>query len=272
MKLTINHCTHYTYAQQVKRSTQYLRLTPQDSCHQHILSWSLALPAEATETSDAYGNVLHVLTLDQPHQAITIEAQGVVEIAGNTEEEGEGALSPLVFLRCSPLTQPDLPIRDFAARFHAPQSQYLALCDMMNELLHRMPYRPGTTSVTDSASNAFMAGQGVCQDHTHVFLACCRSLHIPARYVSGYLYSEDSEHVATHAWAEVWLEGHWHSFDVTNNTCRPDQHLKLAIGIDYLDACPVRGIRLGGGSEAMHTVAAVQSVETLPQSQSQWQS
>jgi transglutaminase-like putative cysteine protease len=270
MKLTINHRTHYTYAQQVKRSTQYLRLTPQDSSHQHILSWSLSLPEEATETSDAYGNVLHVLTLDRPHQAITIEAQGVVEIQDDTEDSEQGHLSPLVFLRHSPLTQPDLSIREFAGRFCAPQAQYLGLCDMMNELLHRMPYRPGTTSVTDSAANAFTAGQGVCQDHTHVFLACCRSLNIPARYVSGYLYSEDSEHVATHAWAEAWLDERWHSFDVTNNTCRPNQHLKLAIGIDYLDACPVRGIRLGGGSEAMHTVAAVASVGD--NTQSQWQS
>ena len=74
MKLNVSHQTHYTYAQQVKRSTQYLRLTPQDSSHQKILSWDLTLPEFATRTLDAYGNVLHVLTLDQPHQAITIEA------------------------------------------------------------------------------------------------------------------------------------------------------------------------------------------------------
>lgn len=96
----------------------------------------------------------------------------------------------------------------------------------------------------------------------HVFLSCCRSLNIPARYVSGYLYSEDSTHVATHAWAEVWVEEHWHSFDVTNNTRMPNQHLKLAVGIDYLDACPVRGMRLGGGCEDMSAIAAVQMMPT----------
>lgn len=67
-----------------------------------------------------------------------------------------------------------------------------------------------------------------------------------------------------HAWAEAWLDDRWQSFDVTNNTCKPNQHLKLAIGIDYLDACPVRGIRLGGGSEDMRTVAAVAMLD-VPQ-------
>lgn len=262
MKLNVSHQTHYTYAQQVKRSTQYLRLTPQNSSHQKILTWELSLPEYATRTIDAYGNVLHVLTLDQPHQAITIEANGVVEIEDNVEDDNFGHLSPLVFLRASPLTHADAAIRDFASRYYRPQAQHESLCKLMGELLLKMPYSPGTTTVKDSAAQAFGAQQGVCQDHTHVFLACCRSLGIPARYVSGYLYSQDTEHVATHAWAEAWIDDRWQSFDVTNNTCQPNQHLKLAIGIDYLDACPVRGIRLGGGCEDMHTIAAVQMLDT----------
>jgi transglutaminase-like putative cysteine protease len=97
----------------------------------------------------------------------------------------------------------------------------------------------------------------VCQDHTHVFLACCRALGLPARYVSGYLYSQDSEHVASHAWAEVWQDGSWHTFDVTNQTRLPRHHLKLAVGLDYMDACPVRGVRFGGGIESLKAVAEV---------------
>jgi transglutaminase-like putative cysteine protease len=89
---------------------------------------------------------------------------------------------------------------------------------------------------------------------------------MPARYVSGYLYSRDSEHVASHAWAEVWHDDSWHTFDVTNQTCLPRQHLKLAVGMDYLDACPVRGVRFGGGVESLEAVAWVS--ETVP-SQSQ---
>ncbi|CAI1788034.1 Uncharacterized protein conserved in bacteria [Serratia ficaria] len=258
MKLNIEHSTHYRYAQQVQRSTQYLRLTPQNSRHQRILSWQLTLPEHAVRTTDAFGNVLHVLTLDEPHQAITIQAHGVVEIEDGVDDLALGHLSPLVFLRYSPLTQPDAAIQAFALRYHQPQAVLAGLERLMGELLLKMPYSPGATQVTDSAVDAFATGSGVCQDHTHVFLACCRNLNIPARYVSGYLYSEDSTHVATHAWAEAWVEDRWHSFDITNNTRLPNQHLKLAVGIDYLDACPVRGMRLGGGCEDMRTVAAVQ--------------
>lgn len=258
MRLNIEHSTHYTYAQQVRRSTQYLRLTPQDSQHQRIISWQLTLPENAVRTTDAFGNVLHVLTLDVPHQAITIQAHGVVEIEDSAADQAAGHLSPLVYLRHSPLTQPDSAIRTFAQRYYQPQDALASLETLMSELLLKMPYSPGTTSVTDSAAEAFAVGQGVCQDHTHVFLACCRSLNIPARYVSGYLYNDDSPHVATHAWAEAWLNDRWHCFDISNNTCLPHRHLKLAVGIDYLDACPVRGVRLGGGSENMQTAAAVQ--------------
>jgi transglutaminase-like putative cysteine protease len=75
--------------------------------------------------------------------------------------------------------------------------------------------------------------------------------------MSAVIYSADSAHVAMHAWAEVWLNEHWNTFDVTNNTCSPNQHLKLAVGMDYLDACPVRGVRFGGGHEAMQAQASV---------------
>ena len=264
MKLNVSHKTQYTYAQQVKHSIQYLRLTPQDSSRQKIINWELALPEEATRTLDGYGNVLHVLTLDQPHQAITVEVNGIVELHKNVEENQAGHLSPLVFLRTSPLTQADSAIRDFAKSVYREQSPLESLCKLMGELLCKMPYTPGATSVNDTAAHAFSSGQGVCQDHSHVFVSCCRVLGIPARYVSGYLYSEDSTHVAMHAWAEAWVNDQWQSFDVTNGTNNPSQHLKLAVGIDYLDACPIRGIRAGGGSEFMQTVANV-AMLNMPQ-------
>ncbi|WP_437614485.1 transglutaminase family protein [Erwinia sp. V71] len=263
MRLNIEHKTAYRYEQLVKSSTQYLRLTPQDSVHQHIISWQLTLPAEAVCTTDAWGNVLHVLTVDQPHQLLEIEARGVVEIFDEVELAPDPActLSPLVFLRASALTLPDAAIRDFAQRYYRADAPLSSLETLMGELLLKMPYQPGSTQVTDCAAKVFAAGSGVCQDHSHVFLACCRSLGIPARYVSGYLYTDNVEHVATHAWVEAWLDGSWHSFDITNNTRSVRQHLKLAVGVDYLDACPVRGMRLGGGGEDMLAVAAVQQVQ-----------
>lgn len=265
MRLNIEHKTWYAYEQQVKLSTQYLRLTPQDSVHQQIISWELILPCEATRTRDAYGNVMHVLTLDTPHQKLEIAARGEVEIldGGEMVADPDCALSPLIFLRATPLTQPDGAIMDFALRYWRPEAPIASLEKLMDALLLKMPYRPGSTQVTDAAAKVFAAGSGVCQDHSHVFLACCRTLGIPARYVSGYLYTDNVEHVATHAWVEAWLDGNWHSFDITNNTRSTRQHLRLAVGVDYLDACPVRGMRLGGGGEDMLAIAAVQKI--IPQ-------
>ncbi|MGB3253033.1 transglutaminase family protein [Buttiauxella gaviniae] len=264
MRLTIEHSTLYSYEQQVKHSTQYLRLTPQESEHQRIISWQLALPEKAVQTIDAFGNILHVLTLDRPHQSISIKATGVVEIAEDEvmDDGTREALSPLVWLRHTPLTQPDSSILAFAREYWQGGSPLDSLTVMMGEVLERMPYTPGGTNVKDTAAQVFDAGVGVCQDHAHVFVACCRSLGLPARYVSGYLYTPDSAHVATHAWVETLIEGRWHSFDITNNTRNTCHHLKLAVGFDYLDACPVRGVRLGGGDEGMETIAAVQRMQS----------
>ena len=122
----------------------------------------------------------------------------------------------------------------------------------MHALHERIAYQPGATRVDSTAIEAFGARAGVCQDHAHAFLACVRSQGVPGRYVSGYLYTEDETHLASHAWAEAWLGDGWYSFDVTNRLGRPERHLKLAVGLDYLDACPVRGLRRGGGCEQMH--------------------
>ncbi|MNH30151.1 Transglutaminase-like superfamily protein [compost metagenome] len=127
----------------------------------------------------------------------------------------------------------------------------------MQGLADHMPYSPGATSVGTTAIESFAGGAGVCQDHTHAFLACARSLGIPARYVSGYLCTEDETHLASHAWAEAWIDEAWYSFDVTNRLTRPERHLKLAVGLDYLDACPVRGVRRGGGVESMQASVQV---------------
>ncbi|MDY7559814.1 transglutaminase family protein [Pseudomonas sp. 10B1] len=268
MRLSISHETTYHYEDQVRASIQYLRLTPHDSERQHVLSWQLTLPRPVRAQVDPFGNILHVLTLDEPHEAIIIGARGQVEIDEKTESEHESQ-SALPFLRFTRLTEPDEAIRVFAAMQCQQRKDRTALIDLMHGLNHYMTYTPGSTEVDTSAAEAFAGKAGVCQDHTHAFLAGVRSLGIPARYVSGYLYSEDSEHLASHAWAEAWIDDAWYSFDVTNQLSRPERHLKLAVGLDYLDACPVRGMRRGGGCEQMHakvSVSPIRATQTQQQS------
>lgn len=266
MKLSISHDTTYSYEHQVRSSVQYLRLTPQNSERQKVLDWQLTLPGPVRAQHDPYGNILHVLSLEEPHDSLVIHASGQVEI--DTSFDGEhDSQAPHPFMRSTALTVADAALSEFALQHCGERRDRAALIELMHALALAMPYQPGSTAVDSTAAESFARGAGVCQDHAHAFLACVRSLGLPARYVSGYLCSEDSEHLASHAWAEVWLDGVWYSFDVTNGLSRPERHLKLAVGMDYLDACPVRGMRRGGGGEQMH--AQVQVSELSMQMQAQ---
>ena len=251
MKLSIRHDTTYRYDDKVRASIQYLRLTPQESERQHVLSWQLTLPRPVRAQIDPFGNVFHVLTLDEPHDAIVISARGQVEIDERQEAEHDKH-SAFPFLRFTRLTTADDALREFAARQCGTRRDRSGLIDLMQALHEQMPFKKGVTRLDSTAAEAFAGRAGVCQDHTHAFLACTRSLGVPARFVSGYLYQGNEQNLASHAWAEAWIGDAWYSFDVTNNLARPERHLKLAVGLDYLDACPVRGMRRGGGGEQMH--------------------
>jgi transglutaminase-like putative cysteine protease len=260
MKLVVDHVTEYRYEAPVRFSTQYLRLTPRDSARQKVLEWRLEAPGAPTRTLDGYGNVLHVLTLDRPTQAIRIRAIGEVETRALPDEGPDPVpLSPLVFTRTSPLTRADQRLAAFAEKHRRRAGSPSGMAELASAILKKMPFKPGDTVVSSSATEAFAIGSGVCQDHAHVFIACCRYLGVPARYVSGYVYSPGHEeaHVASHAWAEAWAVDRWRSFDIANNRPAGEDHIRLAVGADYFDACPIRGVRTGGGAETMSAAALV---------------
>ncbi len=258
MRLTISHETAYHYEDQVRTSIQYLRLTPPDNQRQQVLQWQLDLPRPVQARRDPFGNILHVLSLEEPHADLLIAARGEVEIDPDLEAE-QDSQSPLPFLRFTRLTEADAALRSFASQHCGEYRDRGALIGLMGALHAHMAYRPGATAVETSAAQAFAGAAGVCQDHAHAFIACARSLQVPARYVSGYLFDNASQHMASHAWAEAWVDDAWYSFDVTNQLAVPERHLKLAVGLDYLDACPVRGMRRGGGYEQMHANVQVTS-------------
>ncbi len=262
MLLTVHHSTQYDYASEVSRSTQILRLTPRDSARQRIIRWSVKLPVDSSETLDSYGNHTHLFTYDKPHAAIAIHANGQVEVSELDEGEPAGSINPLVFLRSTKLTQADQAIEAFVLPFRSmiKARPLMAATELMGAVLDRMPYISGQTTVDMPAAQSFALGKGVCQDHAHVFLACSRALDLPARYVSGYVFSSNREEVASHAWAEVWLSNRWVSFDISNARNAGGTHIKLAVGLDYADACPVRGVRVGGGEESL-TIAAQVNVD-----------
>jgi transglutaminase-like putative cysteine protease len=264
MQLRIHHKTAYTYEEPVKYTAQKLRLTPRLEGSQRTLSWTIHAPGRRTEQLDAHGNITHLLTFEEPHREMAIVVSGVVEIV-STEEmlRHDGTLSPLAYLATTPLTAPNDEMIELAnahlKREGPTRDNLFALAAAVQQ---RVRYKPGITSVEDSAVTALEVGQGVCQDHSHVFISCCRAAGIPARYVSGYLCSEGEGGTASHAWVDAWIAGSnaWLGIDITHLSPASASHCRLAVGRDYLDAAPVRGVRRGGGREVMDvTVTAIRS-------------
>lgn len=270
MQLHIRHETRYRYERPVKYSVQSLHLTPRRDPSQRALTWSIQAPGRRLEQVDAYGNISHLLTIEEPHREISIVVHGVVETVDTEGRQDDGPLSPLAYLAPTKLTSANDDLRAFAhqalAQAEDPRGRAQALATAVFETIR---YKPGISDVADSASVAFKAGEGVCQDQAHVYIASARSAGIPARYVSGYLFTGDSNDAASHAWVDVWLgpDIGWQSIDVTHKRPAVRTYCRLAVGRDYLDAAPVRGVRQGGGGE--HMEANVLVAESAQQQQQQ---
>jgi transglutaminase-like putative cysteine protease len=268
MQLHIRHETRYCYERPVKYSVQSLHLTPRRDASQRALTWSIAAPGRRLEQIDAHGNISHLLTIEQPHREIQIVVRGVVETADIEGRQDDGPLSPLAYLAPTALTAPNDELRAFARgtleKDSDPRARTLALAEAVFAAVR---YRTGTSDVQDSAAVAFKRGEGVCQDQAHVYIAAARATGMPARYVSGYLYTGDTRDAASHAWVDVWLgpEIGWQSLDVTHKRPAIRTYCRLAVGRDYLDAAPVRGVRQGGGGEKME--ASVLVAESAQQQQ-----
>jgi transglutaminase-like putative cysteine protease len=163
---------------------------------------------------------------------------------------------PEAFLRETPLTAPSPELCDLADRLARtdPGDIIARLHRLMAEIGEAMAFEIDTTQTGTTAAEAFAQKRGVCQDFSHVFVAAARRMGAPARYVSGHLAREGEavEQDAAHAWAEAWVPDlGWIGFDAANGVCPTSSYVRVAIGLDYLGAAPVRGSRAGGGAETM---------------------
>jgi transglutaminase-like putative cysteine protease len=262
MLLNIEHQTQYIYSEAAQYTIQQLRLTPRGGMGQQVKHWEIKVNGLGDAFEDTYGNLTHTLVIDQPHHELLISVAGEIE----TGLENLATHQPLpvaLYLRESPLTQADAAMAAFARQF-----AHASLPDMMHALRDKMHYIKGATQVNTPAAEAFRLGKGVCQDHAHAFIGCCRSLGLPARYVSGYLFTEDGSLMQTHAWVDVWQNEQWLGLDVSNGMLTNETHVRLAVGLDYRSASPVTGTRIGGGMEGMSSMVSVnQSALTHEQRQ-----
>jgi transglutaminase-like putative cysteine protease len=259
MRIQITHETVYRYDIPAKSAIELLRLTPRNHDGQFVVRWRIDVSEDCRlePHEDAFGNQTHTFTVDGPLNELRIGVTGEVEtqdmsgvVRGTLER-----FPPSLFLRDSLLTRVDAPIASFAEDV---SRSYRTDLDRLHALQLRIyeafTFDPDPTHPATSASEAFSLKRGVCQDYAHVFIAAARHLGVPARYVGGYFVRADgvSAQEAGHAWAEAHVPDlGWVAFDPANGISATDAHVRVAVGLDYLGAAPIRGTRFGGTGETL---------------------
>ena len=258
MRLHIRHETFYAYETPLSYSVQRLYLTPQNFDAQKIVEWKISAPGidGALTYLDGFGNRIHLVTIQNIDGPMSVIAEGIVDVV-----DASGVVKNLpcpapdaIFLRQTTATRPSPAILEMLEKINLKGRDRLDLLHaLMNEIKNTVIYTIGVTDADTTAAEAFAAGQGVCQDHAHIFSGAVRHLGIPARYVTGYLALEGGESAtASHAWAEAFLPDlGWVGFDPANGKCPTDHYVRVAGGIDAHGITPIRGSRKGGNTEKM---------------------
>ena len=270
MHIIVDHRTTYSYSEPAANVVQALRLTPSNHDAQYIRNWRVDLDVNGSvrDAMDAFGNRLTMFYADAPITSLTVSVTGEVEVTDtHGVYRGPETLPPAIYLRSTPLTEPNAAIIEMARA--AERADTLSSLHAIMAAAHdHMSFDTTETDSATPAAEAFSRERGVCQDFAHIFSSAARAIGIPARYVSGHLAREnDPSQEAAHAWAEGYVPDlGWVAFDPANGICTTDAHARVAIGLDYLGAAPVRGTRYGGGKETMSVAVKVDQAGRQSQS------
>lgn len=263
MRIAIRHETHYTYATPPKSIIQLLRLTPRSHEGQHVISWRIDCDADCRLKAgeDAFGNITHTFTVAGPIASLNLSVEGDIEtfdtsgLVRNTVER----FPPYFILRDTPLTHASEDIRMLAHESTAGD-RLSRLHDLMRNLHTAMTFdvfHPSGDHCKRSVLARTRRLPGLC---AYLYRRRARAAGIPARYVSGHFYRDDGviDQEAGHAWAEAFVPNlGWVGFDPANCICPHESHVRVACGLDYLDAAPVRGARMAGAGETLRVNVAV---------------
>jgi transglutaminase-like putative cysteine protease len=268
--LEVRHVTQYQYAIPVRESVMEVWMQPQRSARQRLVSFDLDIDpaAQAFSYADSFGNAVYHFDVPHPHERLTITARSAVETQPppplpDQLDMGEWDRLRSEFLRgeCFDFLHPHGFARE-TDLLHAYMAEHdiedlrrhdpLTALQRLNNLIYTsFGYEAGVTRADSPIDDVLKARKGVCQDFVHVMLAILRSWGVPARYVSGYLFTDHkhgdrSDPDATHAWVEAFLPSlRWLGFDPTNNTVITERHIACAVGRDYSDVPPSRGVYKG---------------------------
>jgi transglutaminase-like putative cysteine protease len=289
MLLNVIHETRYEYAPAVETARHLAHLRPANDLRQQLLSHELAIdpqPAQRGDSRDVWGNTRTFFSLQSHHEELKVTARSVVStssacaVAGNIgwEEARErmryhrgASYDPAAeFAFASPYAPRHEAFVAYARPSFAPgRALPEAAHDLMARIHDDFDYQTQATDVSTPALEALRLRQGVCQDFAHVMLACLRSLGLPARYVSGYLLTAPPPGQArligsdaSHAWVSLYVPsdgagGEWLDLDPTNRRAPGEDYVVLAIGRDYSDVSPLRGVIHGGAHHQLHVAVTV---------------
>ncbi|MFL9828591.1 transglutaminase N-terminal domain-containing protein [Rhodoplanes sp. SY1] len=275
MRIRVSHLTTYRYDQPASRVIQTLRMTPRPHDGQHVVRWRIDVSADCrlTTQEDAFGNITHAFSADVPTDQLEVLVEGEVETQ-DTDGIVRGIIErfpPSLYLRETDLTHADPAIVAFARDATAGEAGGTigTLHALVRAVHAEVTFDTDPTHPATTASEAFSLRRGVCQDLSHVFIAAARSLGVPCRYVGGYYWRSDgiTAQEAGHAWVEAHVADlGWVAFDPAHAMCATDAYVRVAVGLDYLGAAPVRGTRFGGRGEtlavAVHVDQAFQQVQS----------
>jgi transglutaminase-like putative cysteine protease len=266
MKLRIQHTTLFSYDQPISEAYTEMRLAPMDNARQRRIAFNLVTEphGEVFRYMDRHQNEIHYFDILQPHQQLQVTAMSEIATADNDVDESQ-ELSPLdqydwlVPTSYAPAAQVFSELGTSCVVEDNPMGTALALMEKVHQALR---YERGATDVKTKADAALRLGRGVCQDYAHVMIAACRSLGLPARYVSGYLSSpraKQTGNAASHAWVDLYISGRgWVSLDPTHSCTQGANYVRVAIGRDYADVPPTRGVFKGNSKERMDVFVTVQ--------------
>ena len=268
MLLQVNHVTRYRYDQPVRGVVQSHRLTPTPTEGQEVLEWLITVTdgLQGGSFRDGAGDLVQSWSVLGPVSEIAVTVTGKVEtkdLSGLLKGPRE-MLAPETYLRATTPTRADAALADLA-RSVTQSGDALGVAHALSGVIaDAIRYSPGSTSAHTTAAEALALGTGVCQDHAHALIAVARYLDMPARYVSGYLHSNNDgdAHEAAHAWAEIHVSGlGWVGFDPANRCCPDERYIRLGSGLDAQDAAPIRGTARGPGRESLDVTVAIAAMQ-----------
>ena len=267
---TIDHELEYRYGRVVRGSVMTLFVSPLVDRRQQLLDFSLETePAgPVSEFLDPWGNRGHFFDRHARHDRLRIFVRSQVEVGpGGGEPAGEATGTPGIGLMLQPsrFVKPSSALlAGFISASGIPRAQATpdGLRNLQSQLYRLFEYAPGSTAADSPIDHILQTGRGVCQDYAHVMASICRRWGIPARYVSGYLApaAGATTRGESHAWVECWLpELGWTGFDPANDSVCDERHLRVAVGRDYGDVPPSRGVFSGGAASELTTQVTITS-------------